>query len=437
MHADAGGEPGLVANYRFEEGAGTAIQQPRFSRAPPISAWAMPTISRWGNTDLINFSDVLTANTTDLEDTGISASYDSANGRLTLTKAEGGTAEDSSACCAALSFGNSSDAPDPALRTLIASTENSQGVLSQQDTNTFSINRSNDAISFRGIETLNYSENEAAKAIVPAGEIVDVDRSIHFGSGFIKAEFIAGSEASDQLTILESGGISVDGNTVSFTLNDDSTVVIGSIDGALNGINNTALQVNLNNNATLAASRALLRAFAYHNTSDDPSSGIADADNNRSIRITVNDGGSTSGVDPISQQDAALEGSTDVTVAFTSINDAPELSFTASGTWTESNSGTADPLLFLSNVVASDIDGEHYNNGYARIDLTPVHHRIQLSIATGNGVETSGSSILYNGAEIGSIDATDNGDGRALKLNFGNAVTRVVDDALIAMLARR
>ena len=64
----------------------------------------------WTTTDLINFGDVLTADTTDLEDTGISASYDSANGRLTLTKAEGGSAEEFQRVLRGISFSNSTDA---------------------------------------------------------------------------------------------------------------------------------------------------------------------------------------------------------------------------------------------------------------------------------------------------------------------------------------
>ena len=45
-------------------------------------------------------------------------------------------------------------------------------------------------------------------------------------------------------------------------------------------------------------------------------------------------------------------------------------------------------MLFLSNVVASDIDGEHYNNGYARIDLTNYTTGDLLGIASGNGIDT-------------------------------------------------
>ena len=85
MHADAGGEPALVANYRFEEGAGTTVSNQGSAGSTANLSLGNANHFNWTTTDLINFSDVLTADTTDLEDTGISASYDSANGRLTLT----------------------------------------------------------------------------------------------------------------------------------------------------------------------------------------------------------------------------------------------------------------------------------------------------------------------------------------------------------------
>ena len=205
--------------------------------------------------------------------------------------------------------------------------------------------------------------------------------------------------------------------------------MIGSIDGQLDGSNNTSLKINLNSNANLAASRALLRAIAYHNTSEDPSSG--QPDNDRNIRITFNDGGSTSGVSPVDQATAALEGTTELTVAFTSVNDPPELSFDVSGNWQEVNSGDATPIQFLSNISASDVDGEHYNNGFVLIEFTHYNSGDQISLATGNGISSNGSSVLYNGVAIASIDSIDDGDGRALKLNFSSDI---VDDSLIAIV---
>ena len=103
-------------------------------------------------------------------------------------------------------------------------------------------------------------------------------------------------------------------------------------------------------------------------------------------------------------------------------------SFTASGTW-EANSGTADPLLFLSNVVASDIDGEHYNNGYVRIDLTNYTTGDQLGIATER--IDSGSSILYNGAEKALMQLTTATDAPS------SLSSDSVDDALITTLLQQ
>ena len=343
-------------------------------------------------------------------------------------QSEGGTAEEFQQVLRGVSFSNTSDAPDYRPEQS-RHQRNSQGTVSEHDTASFTINRSNDTISFDGIETLNYTENQAATSLIPNGQIIDVDRSKHFDGGFLQVEFLSGSEATDQLTILEKDGISVSGQDINFALNPDSTVVIGSIDGQLDGSNNTSLKINLNSNANLAASRALLRAIAYHNTSEDPSSG--QPDNDRNIRITFNDGGSTSGVAPVDQATAALEGTTELTVAFTSVNDPPELSFDVSGNWQEVNSGDATPIQFLSNISASDVDGEHYNNGFVLIEFTHYNSGDQISLATGNGISSNGASVLYNGVAIASIDSIDDGDGRALKLNFSSDI---VDDSLIAIV---
>ena len=162
MHDDVGGEPGLVANYRFDEADGDTV----FNQGSAGSA-ANITISnsnhfRRGETDFINFDDVLSANADDLNATGIAASYDSAKGLLTLSNPEGGTAEEFQQVLRGVSFSNTSDAPDYRPRTVKASTKNSQGTVSEHDTASFTINRSNDTISFDGIETLNYTENQAA-----------------------------------------------------------------------------------------------------------------------------------------------------------------------------------------------------------------------------------------------------------------------------------
>ena len=93
---------------------------------------------------------------------------------------------------------------------------------------------------------------------------------------------------------------------------------MGTIDSTLNGVNGQAIKITLNSAATFSASQALLRAIGYANTSDDPSSGLSNK--NRTVRITLDDGGNTSGIGPVVREDASLSVSADVTINYTSIN---------------------------------------------------------------------------------------------------------------------
>ena len=292
--------------------------------------------------DLPSGSDVLSASSSDLSATGITATYDGSTKTLTLTKPEGGTAAEFEQVLRSVEFSNASDAPDPNTRTLIVSTTNSSSQTTEHDTAQFTVTRVNDQPAFDEFTSLNYTENDSAKAISPDAVIIDVDESTDFDGGYVLAQLIAGSEASDQLSILESGGISLSGNLVQYTV-DSITTEIGAIDNSFDGVNQNDLKIHLSQHATHEATQALIRAIAYHNTSDDPSSGLSN--NDRTVRFILNDGGNTSGIDPVDQADSALECSVDVSIIFTSVNDAPGLTYSVGGTWSEAISGDSDPLL--------------------------------------------------------------------------------------------
>src|SRR4029077_20700370 len=67
--------------------------------------------------------------------------------------------------------------------------------------------------------TLNYTENQAATAIAPAGTVSDVD-SANFNGGSLMAAFTANGAAEDQLSIQNqgtgAGQIGVSGANVTF-----------------------------------------------------------------------------------------------------------------------------------------------------------------------------------------------------------------------------
>lgn len=158
------------------------------------------------------------------------------------------------------------------------------------------------------LQTLAYTENNAATAIDTVITVSDVDTNT-FNTGFIKAELTTNGALEDQLSVLHQGTgvgqIGVSGSTVSY-----AGTTIGTIDGSLNGVNNTALKITLNSNATTAATQALARVIAYRNTSEHPS--IL----SRTLTFTFNDGGNTG-------SGGALETTHTATINVTRANDAP------------------------------------------------------------------------------------------------------------------
>ncbi|MFO1257960.1 MAG: DUF4347 domain-containing protein [Gammaproteobacteria bacterium] len=172
-----------------------------------------------------------------------------------------------------------------------------------------SVNAVNDAPTLSGAaQTLSYVENSGATAIDTVVTVADVDSGT-FNTGFVQAQITTNGAAEDQLSVLNIGNapcqIGVSGSTVSYV-----GVAIGTIDGVLNGVNNTALKITLNNNASTAAVRALIRAIAYRNTSEHPST------LSRTVTFTFNDGGNTG-------SGGALQTTRTATINITRANDAP------------------------------------------------------------------------------------------------------------------
>lgn len=171
------------------------------------------------------------------------------------------------------------------------------------------VNAVNDAPTLSGVaQTLSYVENSAATAIDTVATVADIDSGT-FNTGFVQAQITANGAAEDQLSVLNIGNgpsqIGVSGSVVSY-----AGVAIGTIDGTLNGVNNAALKIALNSSASTAATQALLRAIAYRNTSEHPSTA------SRTVTFTFNDGGNIG-------SGGALETTRTATINITRANDAP------------------------------------------------------------------------------------------------------------------
>lgn len=118
--------------------------------------------------------------------------------------------------------------------------------------------------------------------------LIDTD-SDNFDGGFLRASYPFGAVVDDQLAFQDvgngSGEIGINGSIVSYEGTEIGTIVS---DGRFGN----QLDVELNENATLAAVQALLETLTYQNTSDDPIS-------TRTVEIVLDDGDGNTSV-PIS-----------------------------------------------------------------------------------------------------------------------------------------
>jgi RHS repeat-associated protein len=123
--------------------------------------------------------------------------------------------------------------------------------------------------------TLTYTENNPPSVIDAIFQLSDPD-SPNFNGGSLTYDFVANGQAEDRLGIQAAGGISVNGQNVSY-----QGVQIGTFNG---GTVIQPLVIAFNANATPAAALALSHNITYYNVSDTPSSLT------RTVRAVLNDG---------------------------------------------------------------------------------------------------------------------------------------------------
>jgi VCBS repeat-containing protein len=272
------------------------------------------------------------------------------------------------------------------------------------------------------IDASAYAENAAATPVDADVSFGDVD-STRMQGGSLVVSISADGEATDQLSILDGGSISVAGSDVSF-----GATLIGTI--TADGSNGGDLVVTFSDDATPAAIDALIQRIAYASTSEDPTENSA----TRTLRFTIVDGDGTDngGADTVTATSL---------LTITASNDAPELAGTVGGTFTESDSPVVDALQFLSEISLSDVDAVQFSGGFVDVAFDSYVDGDRLVVVDGNGISVSGSTVSYDGgggAEvIGSIDALrDGGDATPLRVNFSStAATPAAVTALLGQVA--
>jgi hypothetical protein len=162
------------------------------------------------------------------------------------------------------------------------------------------VNSVNDVPKLENIEAgaLAYTENDAPKPVTTTTTVSDID-SANFDTGKLTVDYSVGGTGDDRLTILTQGQITVSGSTVSF-----AGTAIGTFTG---GTGTTPLEVTLNTNATATATEALVRAVAYSNVSENPSTAA------RTVRFVLTDG------------DGGTSAAATRAITVTAVNDPPVL----------------------------------------------------------------------------------------------------------------
>ena len=223
--------------------------------------------SNFSTDDVFNFTD----------QSGITGSYDSVNGTLTLTGSA--TLVEYQAALQSISYENTSDDPSDLTRTVtiqVNDGDDDSNIVSRD----IDFTVMNDAPVLSAIETApaSYTENDVPLAITGSTTVSDVDD-----------------------TNIESAVVSISNNfSVDDVLNfTDQSGITGSYDS----VNGT---LTLTGSASLIDYQAALQSISYVNTSDDPS------DLTRTVTFLVNDGDVDSNI--VSRD-----------IDFTAVNDAPTL----------------------------------------------------------------------------------------------------------------
>ena len=271
---------------------------------------------------------------------GISGSYDAASGVLSLTGSA--TLANYESALRSVTYINTSDNPDPSVRTVSFSASDGSGISNLESRN-ITVDQINDSSVITNIEnsSLFYVENSAAVPLTDTLTIIDLDN-----------------------TMLSSASIVITDN---FSAGDDSLVFFdqNGITGSYNAVSGT---LQLTGSASVPDYQAAIRSVSFQNSSDDPDTSP------RTVSITVNDGLSASNV-----------GSRVVSVVAT--NDAPVTDNieTTSVSYQEG----AGPIVLSNSLSLSDLDHAFLTSATVTISGNHQPQEDQLSVAAGSGITYS------------------------------------------------
>ncbi|TFH86517.1 DUF4347 domain-containing protein [Billgrantia azerbaijanica] len=205
-----------------------------------------------------------------------------------------------------------------------------------------------------------------------------------------------------------------DGNSVVGTATNGLTVNV-SLSGSTATVSFSGASL------TEAQMQTLVDGLAYRNTSDNPTTG-----SNRVVTITqiVDDGGTAGGgVDTATPN---LQS----TVSLTAVNDAPVIGNLDGDNNAVQAGGSAVNIDAGGNATVSNVDSSDYNGGSLTIVDNGGNNTVNGNLAVdgttvtagGDGTIAAGETIAIGGLAIGTVHATDDGQGgNTLTIDFNSA----------------
>jgi hypothetical protein len=245
--------------------------------------------------------------------------------------------------------------------------------------------------------SVNVSAGGSATALGNGATLTD-NGVTNFNNGVLTVSLPAGASTSDKLSIGTSGGLSMNGNTLSL-----NGTAIGTVSGGTNG---QPLTVTFNANANAAAVQSVIANISLQAGANQTAGPLA-------VNVSLTDG---------TNAPAALGTlNANVTAAIPSV-----LNVTSSINIKNSAPHIIDAGASISGINASNLNGATLN-----IQLLGGNNKSSLGVQSrGTGVRLQGSNILVNGQVVGTVSGSKTNTTITFNANATVASVNQILDAL-------
>ena len=270
-----------------------------------------------------------------------------------------------------------------------------------------------------GAAPFTFVEAAAGVLVDPGVSLTDTD-SANFAGGTLDAAWISGTSTNDQLSVRAGGRVTVVGSAVSV----DGTQV-AAVDAVLNGANGATLRLALTAAATPDTVRAVIEALQYGTAVQE----AASRDRTLAITLTESDGTrSTPASVEIELRSSVSRSPLVLGDVARSVVFGPDVATTPQVIDAAVDFRVNGAASFANGFVLVSYPTTAINRDGARFET--------LSVLDAGGITVTGSAVSFDGTQIGTIDAVENGaSGTNLRITLLAAADQRSVDALLEALA--